>query len=507
LPLTQWRKKFEVLTVKFARNLGLAAISLAMAAALALPASGQLLHKKKQTVPAAPKSDSLAPDKVLYDRALDAIKHGKFEVARLQLEALLNTYPDSEYLAKAKLAIGDSYFKEGGAGNLNLATDEYKSFITFFPFLPEAAYAQMQIAMVHYRRMDRSDRDHTEAQLAEQEFQTFLQKYPDSPLVAQSTQRLREIQEALADSDFRIAAFYDSRKSYRAAASRLAELVDRYPLYSKSDQALMMLGSIWERAPYTSKEDEALAAARRELAVRIYSRIVMDYPLSPMVGRAKERLKAMGAPIPQPDAAELARMQQERQTPRSRPGVVTRVTGIVHSGPDLSAAARFGNPNMNPPDENGGDILKTSGPGMKITGTATDATAASGGSTDAATGSGTRQITGLDGSTAVVSPPPVSTAGGSSSTAGIPPAQPATSGGSSSTSNNSGGAGSTAAPGSTAAAAPGSTAPPPCPANAKKGATTTTSKDGKEVPCTPAGKESSSKKKTGIKKIVPWGGN
>src|SRR3984885_7869523 len=178
----------------------------------------------------------------------------------------MNTGHDSAYLAQAKLAIGDSYFKEGGAGNLNLATDEYKSFITFFPFMPEAAYAQMQIAMVHYRRMDRSDRDHTEAQLAEQEFQTFLQKYPDSPLVAQSTQHLREIQEALADSDFRVAAFYDSKKSYRAAASRLAELVDRYPLYSKADQALWMLGGIWERSPSATKEDERLAAARRQVA-------------------------------------------------------------------------------------------------------------------------------------------------------------------------------------------------------------------------------------------------
>ena len=98
--------------MRFARNLGLAAISLAMMAALVLPASAQLLHKKKQTVDPPAKSD-LAPDKVLYERALDATKHGKYEVARLQLQALLNTYPDSEYLAKAKLAIGDSYFKEG----------------------------------------------------------------------------------------------------------------------------------------------------------------------------------------------------------------------------------------------------------------------------------------------------------------------------------------------------------------------------------------------------------
>jgi outer membrane protein assembly factor BamD len=503
LPLTQWRKKFEVFTVRFARNLGLAGICLAMAATLALPASAQLLHKKKTTIDPPAKSD-LAPDKVLFDRAEEAIKHGKYEVARLQLQALLNTYPDSDYLAKAKLAIGDSYFKEGGAGNLNLATDEYKSFITFFPSLPEAAYAQMQIAMVHYRRMDRSDRDHTEAQLAEQEFQTFLQKYPDSPLVAQSTQRLREIQEALADSDFRIATFYNTRKSYRAAASRLGELVERYPLYSNSDQALMMLGSIWERAPVASKEDEALAAARRELAIRIYQKIVTDYPLSGQVPHAKERLAAMGAPIPQPDAAQLARMQSERSTPRERASLIAKATGIVHSGPNLSAAARFGDPNMNPPDENGGDALKKNGPGMKLTGAATEGAATS-------DGTGTRQITSLSGDTAVVpsTTPPVAV--GESSSAGTPPgttsgtatAAGTTPGTSKSTdsSSNSGGSGSTATP---AAAPP---AAPACPANAKKGATTVKDKDGKEVPCTPAGKESSSKKKSVLKKIIPGGGN
>lgn len=494
--------------MRFARNLGLAAISLAMAAALALPASGQLLHKKKPAVPAAPDANSLAPDKVLFDRAQDAIKHGKYEVARLQLQALLNTYPDSAYLAQAKLAIGDSYFKEGGAGNLNLATDEYKSFITFFPFMPEAAYAQMQIAMVHYRRMDRSDRDHAEAQMAETEFQTFLQKYPDSPLVTVSTQRLREIQEVLADSDFRIAAFYNSRKSYRAAASRLAEVVDRYPLYSNSDQALMMLGSIWERAPYATKEDEAMAASRRALAASLYSRLVVDYPLSPLAARARERLTALGAPIPQPDAAELARMQKERETPRERPSVIAKAEGIVHSGPNLSAAARFGDPNMEPPDENGGTVLRNRGPGMKLTGASTDGTP----TTD---GTGTRQVTSLDGSTTVVSTPPpgtTTTAGtteASGTTGTAPAAQPpATSNGavaSSTSSKSSDTSTSTGNGGSSSSAEPAG--PPACPANAKKGATTMKDKDGKEVPCTPAGKESSSKKKTGIKKIIPFGGN
>ena len=57
--------------------------------------------------------NSKQPDKVLYDRAMDAMKHNKFDVARLSLQTLINTYPDSEYVARAKLAIGDSWYAEG----------------------------------------------------------------------------------------------------------------------------------------------------------------------------------------------------------------------------------------------------------------------------------------------------------------------------------------------------------------------------------------------------------
>jgi len=43
--------------------------------------------------------------------------------------------------------------------------------------------------------MEKPDRDRTEAKAAEDEFQTFLQKYPNDPLVPQTMQHLREVQE------------------------------------------------------------------------------------------------------------------------------------------------------------------------------------------------------------------------------------------------------------------------------------------------------------------------
>ncbi len=163
----------------------------------------QILHKKKKVNKSTGVDNNAQPDKILYDKAMDDIKHGRQEVGRLNMQTLINTYPDSEYLAKAKLAIADSYYKEGGTSNLALAISGYKDFGVFFPFLPEATYAQMQVAMAHYRQMDKPDRDRSHAIAAEEEFQTFLQKYPNDPLAPQAQQHLREVQEVLAEGEYR----------------------------------------------------------------------------------------------------------------------------------------------------------------------------------------------------------------------------------------------------------------------------------------------------------------
>ncbi len=150
---------------------------------------------------------SRLPDKVLYDKAVDATKHGHFDVARLDLQTLLNTYPDSQYQMRAKLAIADSWYKEGGTAALTQAEQEYKDFETFFPNAPEAAEAQMRVGDIYFREMDKPDRDYSKSQHAEEEYRLMLQQYPDSTLVPQAKQRLREVQEVMATRESSIAAY------------------------------------------------------------------------------------------------------------------------------------------------------------------------------------------------------------------------------------------------------------------------------------------------------------
>src|SRR5258708_40000815 len=99
----------------------------------------QILHRKKRVNKSTSVENTAEPDKILYDKAIEDVKRGRHEVGRLNLQTLINTYPDSEYLAKAKLSIADSFFKEGGKANMTQAIQAYKDFVIFFPFMKEAA--------------------------------------------------------------------------------------------------------------------------------------------------------------------------------------------------------------------------------------------------------------------------------------------------------------------------------------------------------------------------------
>jgi len=288
---------------------------------------GCLFHRHRRKDLAAAVNAGDQPDKILYERATNEIEHARYDVGRLTLQTLINTYPDSEYLAKAKLAIADSYYNEGGISGLTQCEAEYKDFITFFPTAPEAPQAQFRIGMAHYRMMAKADRDQDEARLAEVEFKEFLVKYPDNPLTVRVKARLRETQEVLAQGELLTANFYQMRGAYRAARGRYQEIVEKYPNFSGGDQALYGLGQTLERLTKTKE------------AVPYYSRVVRDFPLSPRAAEAKDRLVAMHEPVPKPTKATMARAQADAARLHSKT-LFGKLTTAMASTPDTSATLR-----------------------------------------------------------------------------------------------------------------------------------------------------------------------
>ena len=300
---------------------------------------------------------SKQPDKVLFDRAMDAMKHNRFDVARITLQTLINTYPDSEFIARAKLAVADSWYAEGGATSLTQAEIEYKDFETFFPNMPEAAEAQLKIANIHYQEMEKPDRDYTHAMRAEEEYRQLILQYPDNKkVVEEGKKRLMEVQEVIAEREYRVGRFYFLRQSYPAAIARLRSLMDKYPLYSKADEALFLLGQAYEGeiAVVRSRPGNETAKARMieeftKNAADAYSRILTRYPLMERTADAKARLEALHQPVPKPTKAALAQNKAEEDS-RREASTVSKVMGNFQKHPDVAPAARVGEPTLVDPE-------------------------------------------------------------------------------------------------------------------------------------------------------------
>ncbi|HUD99463.1 MAG TPA: outer membrane protein assembly factor BamD [Bryobacteraceae bacterium] len=304
-----------------------------MFAALAVLLSSCGIRRHKYADPISKQTEQ--PDKVLFDRAINDIEHSRYEIARLTLQTLINTYDSSEYLAKAKLAIADSWFREGGAHGLAQAEAEYKDFELFYPNMEEAAEAQERVCDIHYKQMDKADRDPLHAVRADDECRQLLLQYPNSKFAPETQQKLREVQEVLALHEYAAGYFYHHKGAMPAAANRLTTLVDQYPLFSQADEALWMLGDSYDRMG-DRFEDKSAAA---------YTRIVKDYPLSVHADAAKKKLAAMKRPVPQADPVAYARMKYELEN-RNAPNKLNRFVNEFKRNPDTSLAAKGGSPTM-----------------------------------------------------------------------------------------------------------------------------------------------------------------
>jgi outer membrane protein assembly factor BamD len=334
-------------------TVGILALALSLIPAEA--ATKKPKKKKNQDLSANPLANvaSRQPDKELYDKAMVALKKGRYDVARLDLQTMLNTYPNSEYQMRAKLSVGDAWFKEGGTAALTQAEAEYKDFITFFPQAPEAAEAQMKVADIYYMQMEKPDRDFNNAVRAEQEYRAMIDQFPDSTLVPRARQKLREVQEVLGEREFSIGQYYATRENWAGAIARLQTVADTYPLYSKSDQLWLIIGDAYSgeaRRVQVARNlpgavRERLQAVYMDKAAAAYDRVITNYPMAPHVEDARDRLVAMNRPVPEPVDSAVAESDaiEKSRTPMR---FTTKTLDMIKHSPTVVEASHVGDPTM-----------------------------------------------------------------------------------------------------------------------------------------------------------------
>jgi outer membrane protein assembly factor BamD len=218
------------------------------------------------------------PDQYLYDRGKESLDRKKWLTAREFFKQVTETYTQSPVRPDAKLGIGDTYLGEGSAEALVLAIAEFQEFLSFYPTHPRADYAQYKLGLAHFRQMRAPQRDQTETREAIREFETFVSRYPNSALLPEVKNRLREAKDRLSEAEFEVGRFYWRIHWYPGAIDRLSTLLKDDPEFSSRDGAYFYLG------------ESLMQVKRAAEALPLYEKLVSEFEQSEFLEDAKKRI-------------------------------------------------------------------------------------------------------------------------------------------------------------------------------------------------------------------------
>jgi outer membrane protein assembly factor BamD len=234
--------------------------------------------RSKKTVTIDPSEKG--SDKTMYENAMKYMTRDP-DKARLLFKEIGQLYPDSIFANKAKLGIGDSYFKERDSSSLIMAAAEYQEYVSLFPYSPDAVYAKYQIGMCYYKQMRKPERDQTNTFSAIKAFEGVIQQYPGTPEAGEAQKKIDVCRQVLATHFFRIGYYNFLMKSYEGAIARFKQVMDEYPEFKGNDKLLYYTGRT-----YAAMQDHTSALS-------FFQRVVGSYARSKFAGKAQRQIRKL----------------------------------------------------------------------------------------------------------------------------------------------------------------------------------------------------------------------
>lgn len=225
--------------------------------------------------------------------------------------------------ATRKPPTGEDFYAQGesmfASGNYNEAIQNYQRLIDQYPFSPHAEDAELKIALSYYRmkeyaeainslndfqrmhptnksvalaayysgaayfdQIHRADQDQSNTEAALAQFEVVERRFPESPFASLAHDRIEICREMLARNQLFVSNYYYKRANFRAAESRLAELMQKYPDTPVASEALFELGTTLEKEGKKYSAAQAFAAEQRHFP---------DTPYAKDAGRELAKLK------------------------------------------------------------------------------------------------------------------------------------------------------------------------------------------------------------------------
>ena len=217
-----------------------------------------------------------------YQQAQADFAHHEYNAAIENYQLVMDKYPFSPYAEDAELKIGLAYYEMQEYAEAVGALDDFQR---MHPTSKNLELVSYYIAMSYYTQIGREDQDQSKTEQALKHFEIIEQRFPEGSFAELARQNANVCREMLARHEMVVGNYYFKRANFRAAESRLAELMQKYPDTPIAPDALFELAQALEKEGKKYSAAQAFAALERH------------YPNTPYSAKSKAELKKLNQPI------------------------------------------------------------------------------------------------------------------------------------------------------------------------------------------------------------------
>jgi outer membrane protein assembly factor BamD len=206
----------------------------------------------------------------------------EYKAAIENYQQVIDKYPFSPYAEDAEMKIGLAYYQQKDYAEAIGSLDDFQR---MHPTSKNLELVTYYIGLSYYDQIGREDQDQGKTLAALKRFQELEERFPEGDFAQLAHDKVVVCREMLARNEMIVGNYYYKRANFRAAESRFAELLQKYPDTPVAPDALFELG--------VSLEKEG----KRYSAAQAFAAVEKHFPDSGYAKKARVELTKLHQPI------------------------------------------------------------------------------------------------------------------------------------------------------------------------------------------------------------------
>lgn len=228
-----------------------------------------------------------------YKMAVKMYEAKKYSKALRLFEKVTPAYRTKPQMERIQYMVANSNFNEK---NYSIAGYYFNRFSQNYPKSSKQEEADFLSALSYYKAAPVYSKDPTDTNKALESFQSFIDKYPDSPRLAEANKYYNELQFKLETKAFEIAKGYyitaqTDPRNYRAAITAFDNLITDYLGTRYKEEALYL--RFKAAHDFAMKSIDQKKEERINNAVKAYEKLKRNFPESKFKKESEEMLAVL----------------------------------------------------------------------------------------------------------------------------------------------------------------------------------------------------------------------